>query len=359
MAEMRNPKMNETTKANRPAGRGGFTLVEMLVSLGILLIFGLTAVAALSYGSHLLRSSHRRSYAYDTAAFVFQRIERDVAAARGHVWGPDEDSYDERIRFIVDEDANGRQRLRFVRVIRNIADDADDEENLMEVGYVLDDDRRLHRGQLRPLAEEPDDSVFAAENLSPIAENILHFEVRCWSQYTATWLLWVQDDDGNRIDLPFFPWPDPYTPETYNPPLLSWDSARTDNDFELYDPDSEADDLSNNIFPRAFKVVLVVEPTEEFPTGRTLQVRQEAADAIAVNGSLPAYNEQWPYIRINDEWIWFREFVPDERGGVFVGLQRGVRGTAQETHAAGDEVRFGSTFARAFYNPAAREHWGR
>ncbi|MFW6119238.1 MAG: PulJ/GspJ family protein, partial [Planctomycetota bacterium] len=96
--------MNETTRANRLTARGGFTLVEMLIALGILLIFGVMAATALTYGTQLWRSGHRRSYAFDVATFVFQQIEDDLSAARSQFWGQDEDAYDTRVKFWVDHD---------------------------------------------------------------------------------------------------------------------------------------------------------------------------------------------------------------------------------------------------------------
>jgi hypothetical protein len=74
------------------------------------------------------RSGHRRSYAYETATAVFQRIERDLSAAKSQFWNTDADAYDPRVQFRVDVDyafddpplqvARGpQQRLRFVRAI--------------------------------------------------------------------------------------------------------------------------------------------------------------------------------------------------------------------------------------------------
>ncbi|MGD2175814.1 MAG: prepilin-type N-terminal cleavage/methylation domain-containing protein, partial [Candidatus Brocadiaceae bacterium] len=141
--------MTESNKVRAPAGRagaGGFTLVELLVALSILLIFGLMAATALSYGSRLWRSAHRRSYAYDVASAVFQQIDDDLSAARSQFWGTEENAFDTRIKLWADHDGlfsgtagdqvGGRQRLRFVRGIP----DATVNPRIRQAGDGVDND---------------------------------------------------------------------------------------------------------------------------------------------------------------------------------------------------------------------------
>jgi len=439
--------MNESMRTSRRAGRGGFTLVELLIALSILLIFGVMAATALTYGTQLWRSAHRRSYAFDVATFVFQQLEDDLGAARSQFWAKDEDAYDTRVKFWVDHDDEfdgdwetdgGRQRLRFVRGIPDSAvnprlrqagdgqdndtDGASDEEyynlkdddgnngvdedlmpleGMCEVAYMLGlddaDSNALYRAVLAPIGDDSgtesdpqytffDDDIFddatrVRDKSVRLADNILHFEARLWTQYTTTWDLW--EDDGDRME--FAPWQSSYEPEQC-PPIFTWDSDRLADDKPdfLMDPgqtgfpsntdDDDSDGTANeddedyvrdNVFPRSVMVVLVVDPAGEYPNPRTLRLRGDIGSGdpqIEVNGELPAYNKSWPYIHINDEWIRFESFEPDERGGTFTiadpGEDRGVRGTAAAGHNAGDEVRFGITFTRVFHNPANREHWG-
>ncbi|MFW6119144.1 MAG: hypothetical protein ACOC7S_02295, partial [Planctomycetota bacterium] len=288
------------------------------------------------------------------------------------------------------ETEGGRQRIRFVRAIRMPTDD-DQEENLAEIAYMLGtntdpadaDTTTLYRAMVRPI-DQPD-SVFIDGNISdpdfdpavPIAEHILHFEVRLWTQYTTSWELW--DEEGDR--LKFAPWENSYEPKVC-PPVFTWDSDRLaedgpdflmdpgrsgfPNDTDDHDNDEtvnedDPDYVRDNVFPRAVKLILVVDPSVEYPSPRRLEVRNDVDDAdteIQVNGELPAYNTAWPYIRINDEWIRFESFEPDDQGGTFIVDERGVRGTQAREHADGVEVKFGMTFTRVFHNPANREYWG-
>ncbi len=463
--------MNRIHPRTRTALQGGFTLVEMLVALAVLLIFGLIAVTILSYGSGLWRSAHRRSYAYDTATVVFQQIQEDLSAAQSQFWGPSENAYDERVGFWVERDEAdlsgdgtpdwSRQRIRFVRGIPedtanprlrqagdgvsndddnddgtiDDSDDADEEyynlkdddgddrvdedlmplEGMCEVAYVVglgsdasgpagegdSDETTLYRAVLGPIglvptgadndgdsgarhaamtffhgldadgdgdhADDDADSLGTSYRIDkksgPLAEDILHFEVRLWTQYTTTW------DPGTE-----------FTSWNYEEgvqqcgPVFRWDHTRqptVDPEFELDQEQPVTGDwIEDNVFPRLVMVVMVIDASEEYPMPRPLKLREplnSGDTSIAVEGTLPAYNKSWKYILIEDpdnghEWIRFENFEPDDQGGVFsLGTtgERPVRGTEEPpTHPAGSRVKFGYTFSRVFRNPAGREYWG-
>jgi hypothetical protein len=387
-----------TASANRAAGRrGGFTLVELVVAMALVIVFGAMAAATLRYGTNLWRSGHRRSFAYDTATAVFHQLDNDIGAAKSQFWNKDSEAYDPRVFFIVDWDDDGRQRLRFVRGIPDDAvnprirqaGDGDDNDNdtlideehydlldladtdgegvldapdggvdedlaplegICEVAYLMGtnvgDSDTLHRAVLAPIGGP--NSLFDDDNIGDpstvglaLAENvILHFELRLWSQHTTTW------DDG----APFAPWEDSYNPE-YCGPALEWDS---DN--------HEADDPADNIYPRSVMAVLVVDPPgrlqEQNPIRLTEAITSDAL-TIPVRGRQPVYNPAWPYIRINDEWIRFESFDVETQEFIIASEDdRGVRGTEPEIHLTGDRVRFGYTFTRAFHNPTGKDYWG-
>jgi len=279
-------------------------------------------------------------------------------------------------------------------------------EGMCEVAYLLglgaDDNKTLYRAVLSPIGGWPAggegepghtffdndgdlDDVFGTfdriqAKALPMAEDVLYFEVRLWTQYTTTW-----------EDIGFDPWDQPNLPEPCGP-VFTWDSDRlsgastpgfymdwgygfTDPDtgVEVWaDEDSDSDGDANsvdedyvddNVFPRAIRVVLVVDPTEEYPLPLRLELRNDVdasigtGDMIYVRGTVPPYNPTYPYLRIDHEWVEFSDFVPDDEGGAFVVVERAARGTEKWPHDAGTEVKLGVTFARVFHNPASREYW--
>lgn len=408
--------------------RTGFTLTELLVATAILVIFGGMAVASLRYGSDLWRSCHRRSHGYNVATIIFHQLEDDIGGAKGQFWGRDADAFDTRVKFYVDYDYLGRQRLRFVRGIPDdtvnprlrhagdgVSNDDDDgsgligdagdlideeyynlknedpafddaiDEDLMplegmcEVAYLMglsaNDLHTLYRAVLAPIGDQflqpaflpthpdgwnvtlfenqyIDEPVEVQAKASPLANGILHFEVRCWTQYTTTW------DDS----VPWAPWQFSYVPEPCGP-SFTWDSRGFNQ---------QEDAVYDNVFPRAIMVVVVVDPSQEYPVTNPLRLDPPAgilaagAMRVPVVGTLPAYNEEWPYILIEDavngdEWIRFSHFEPNTNTFVVDPafprtLASVVRGTPAAAHAAGRLVKLGYTFSRVFHNPAGKEH---
>ena len=392
--------------------------------MALVLIFGTVAVATLRYGTSLWRSGHRRAYAYDTATIIFHQIEDDIGAAASQFWYKDADAFDTRVKFWVDYDVDERQRLRFVRRIPddalnprirqagdgedndsnggadeeyyNLVDDDGDtlvDEDLMplagtcEVAYLrglgtggVEDADTLYRAVLAPIGldsgdpDAPEQTFFDPDTFDTparigdkaqvLAENVLHFEVRCWSQFTTTW------DDG----VGFHVWDKSYKPRDCGPTFM-WDSDRLsdDPDFEMDwgtasfpDTDEDGDGDSNgndedyvedNVFPAAIMVVVVTNPPARLRQLGPVSLVNDANTTITVKGNLPNYNKQWPYLRIDDEWIRFDSFDADTQ--TFTGLTRGARETDDHvtTHSAGAPVEFGYTFSRVFYNPTGKACW--
>ncbi len=133
---LRARKMKNANPKPMLRGRSGFSLAEVMVASTILIVFGLMAVGTLRYGTQLWRSGHRRSTAYDTATIAFQQLQDDLGAAKNQFWGQDADAFDTRVKFWVDFDQRGRQRLRFVR---GIPDDAVN-PRLRQAGDGVDND---------------------------------------------------------------------------------------------------------------------------------------------------------------------------------------------------------------------------
>jgi len=331
---------------------------------------------------------------------------------------------DEEYYNLQDDDGDGR-----------IDEDLLPLEGMYEVAYLIGldatagtgDAHQLYRGALSPIGDansffaefdqtapdtwdyddSVDDPVEIQGRTVPLVDNVLHFEVRCWTQYTTTWDSYV----------PFVPWV-LVPPAGGCGPALTWDSDRRYDDpgpgineyppyfvmdwgytdpvtgllnfpdeiapgvFRDSDGDTDPDRtdtnyVRDNVFPRAIMVVVVTDPSEEYPEARPLRLTTGVAPGdttIPVTGNVPAYNRAWPYLLIRDpdagdEWVRFTEFdatadqflVYDDPATPGIIDGRGVRGTLDVAHNATQldgsptQVKLGHTFSRVFYNPALRE----
>jgi hypothetical protein len=221
----------------------------------------------------------------------------------------------------------------------------------------------------------------------PIAQGVIHFEVRLWSQYT--WLPatsatgWDPSLTGysasNEAVTPFAVWTNSCSPVNSGS-LYTWNSDRvtvagtpqfpmTWGQTGFAPPVTPpAPDYANdpsvacdNVFPRAVMVVVTIEPPNELSVPNPLRTLDPITDAsstaaIRVIGQAPPFNPEWPFVKIDNEWIRIKSLTA---GTIVVDTNgRGVRGTAGATHSAGTRVLIGYTFSRVFNNPATREYWG-
>jgi len=102
-------------------GTGGYTLLEVVIAVGILVMLGSGLATLLTQGISIWRRAENRGRVYDQARILLERLAEDIrstvvlsSSAGGDAW----------VRFICDEDLLGRQRLRFVRTISAETSDA-------------------------------------------------------------------------------------------------------------------------------------------------------------------------------------------------------------------------------------------
>ncbi len=102
-------------------GTGGYTLLEVVIAVGILVMLGSGLATLLTQGISIWRRAENRGRVYDQARILLERMAEDIrstvvlsSSAGGDAW----------VRFICDEDLRGRQRLRFVRTISAETSDA-------------------------------------------------------------------------------------------------------------------------------------------------------------------------------------------------------------------------------------------
>lgn len=93
--------------------RHGFTLIELMVAIGILLVLGVMIIGFLRGALSMSRTGTARGKAYETAQTTLRTLQNDleqVVAKPAHPQGPQED-----LSFSVQQDPWGRQILCFMR----------------------------------------------------------------------------------------------------------------------------------------------------------------------------------------------------------------------------------------------------
>jgi len=350
--------------------RRGMTLIELLVALTVFLVLGSSLVLFLRTGIDTWRVGEMRRESFERGQAILDQLVDDLRALHPDPYHGDGGEVD--VLLLSDYDANGRQRLRFVRSLAGetrhpITRDAGaltggfadyDYENdafesgagllraaggLQEVAYIFDPSARselLWRGVRSPIGGER--SLLRDENLvpengrvrgfRPFADGVLYLEYNFWGPLTTTWL------GGEGGALP------------------GWDSTRG----ILPDAGGSTSVASrheprDDIFPARVQVVLVLRPARAAQFGRLVSPIGASDTEITLDNARHYPELAFPYIRIDDEWIRYATVS----GRSFLGCERGVRGTEAVDHAAGTPAIYGTTFSRVIRVPGARDsRWG-
>ena len=372
-----------------PRACRGFTVMEIVVAMGIFIVLGAALITILRQGLALWRTGEAKKDAHEKANFILSYLREDLASTYSKVGGS------MPIRFLCDLEPESeergvqRQRLRFVRTRRGESQHpigsqggrvlesnqyfdhfGDVEEarsgylragaGLQEVLYSLDpdpDSTTLWRGVRSPPGGAgslmaPDwDSSWVEESCRELASGVLHLEFRFWTQYTSTW----EEDD--------FPYPFPHDDERRSGPAFIWDSTRglfppeddmPDDAFRMYRGPDSMGDSSDDIFPRQVLVILVMET----PIQVTLSSGISAETSrIPIRGAAKLPGDGPGYVRIDREWI---RYVKVEKGRLVLESSfrgRGARWTRAVSHKKGTDVRVGRTFRMTVRIAASRDHW--
>lgn len=148
-------------------------------------------------------------------------------------------------------------------------------------------------------------------------------------------------------------------------PEASWDSARggwlldpVDGPvFSLDKGPHSLADPTDDVHPRALRVTLVVAADGLGPREGLLAYPLEPRERVLelVNGERFPGPEDGGFAKVGGEWVRYGE----RRGDQLRGLQRGERGTHALAHPGGTAVRFGRTVEFTVPLPHARSDWNR
>lgn len=393
----------------------GFTLLELLVAMSVLVMLGTALLLILRGGLATWRRGEARQTTYAAGQALLGQLREDLEhAVAPHDTTLVQGAGEVDARLLADQDDAGRPRLFLVRAIKAesehpitglagntiggdaVVDYRDDLEEgraarlratggLMEVAWVLGPGGLLYRGVKAPVG--PPGSLFDAQGayelspprpvlggpgesvtepstapapppppasgalLRPFAEGVLFLEWRFWTQHSTTWQLSKKPIRFPRADA-----------KEESGPLTYWDSTRAllapvdPNDprrWDTFKSQASLRDPRDDVFPAKVRLEVTL---EEPPAAGSTTVLEQAIDAKEDRLVLREVGRLPPkggFARIGSEWV----EVTGEPEGASIRVERGRRGTAAVAHAAEDEVVVGRTFVIVVALPACREDW--
>jgi hypothetical protein len=378
-------------------GRAGFTLIELILVMGLLSGFLLLLVQTLSSGVELFRAGERSQALADEAAAAVRVLERNLDLLAGPERMPWQPAAGPDARLFVDEMSlglrEGTQRIGESQVLLATANiplelerrmwsevlDAEAELRAVEVGRPTSEvlaelvAARVGAGRgtmlLLPWPESEDGAVlslrrglFVDPTTAPAFDRPLLGEGATWNtdEILATtdvvlsgllhFEIGLQADGAHALEDPRSTGTD--ADERRSPGLRVWDSARAglflDDGEEFstrFPPDlgawSEADPR-DDVFPHWIRVTAVVGGAQDTGGGGVTRLAStigaDATRADVVDASdLPDPDLGPAWVKIGSEWV-----RVGSRGVRSIGrLERGRRGTRAVEHQRGEFVRVG------------------
>jgi prepilin-type N-terminal cleavage/methylation domain-containing protein len=388
------------SKGRLAAGRRGFTLLELLIATGVLVMLGSALVVVLRGGVTTWRRGEARRESFEVAQAILAQLSDDLMCA---TVDPETSLGGKSVEciFLGDTDESDRCRLALVRTIRGesentitghagsaIGGDAridyrDDMKKaldrrlratggLMEVAWCTGrpggaDAEILYRGIRSPVGGRT--SFFASEKnfyraplpgepepkdpppegtayMRVFGTHVIHFELLYATPYTNTW---SKDVPPARTDG-----------ASDSGPLAYWDSTRAilkpDTGPKVFttflDAASRAEPKDDTL-PARVKVILVIKEADAAQSSTALRGAFDRGNELRVYdpGRLEA---KTGFVYVEGEWIEYDDVTGDR---VHV-KSRGARNTRAVPHADGSVVDVGRTFEAVIPLPAAREDWG-
>lgn len=354
----------------------GFTLIELIIAIGIFLAMGSFIYTFISTGLRIWEEGEGKGAAYEAVQGVIEEMTDDL---RSVYTGEPLDRH--RFKFLCDTGNAGEEgivpvpRLRFVRTLKgemknpitreagtlpgstgtyDLFQDAEEaqEEGLLppgglaEVLYTFDYPKGsegvgvLRKGIRAPLGGEESffgEEIFTqAERLSksthPLIEGVLY----------GAFLF--ERGDGPSAEKALYD---------------TWDSTRGilgegPLAFPLFKGQNSLNDPRDDIFPKRVEVILVFQE-EQNVQARLLEDLDPQDLVVPVHpiDQFPTSKVEQLFVKIDEEWISYQ----GKDASRLTLLKRGARGTRPSSHRRGAFVRFGRTFSFAVRIPCYRECW--
>jgi len=347
----------------------GFTLIELMVSIGILLVLGTMIIGFLRGALTMSRTGVARGRQYETAQVIIRLAVDDFSQVMPPP--PRVDGDTSAMAFLLRQDCWGRQVIGFTRAFgeelrskggydagrgspgvgyskpftgRNVNDYWVSTGGNCEVVYMLEPyafGTRLYRAVQSPpgqgglidqlemwLNEHPRSNATDfgptawwldrnfEQRFELVAENVLAFNVECWDEQTTGWE------------------PGPTGPRT------SWSISQR---------------LAQGRPPLPYAVRLTIIVGAEDPLRAESPVLgalgpSDSSVNVEDTSNFADAGDAGAYIRVNGELIAYG----DKSGGGFGACARGALGTRAQDHPAGSKARGGEAFRRVIQLPASK-----
>lgn len=372
--------------------RQGFTLIELMVAIGILLVLGVMIIGFLRGALSMSRTGTSRGKAYETAQTTLRTLQDDLEQVLGAPAHPTGDTYD--LAFGVTQDPWGRQILFFTRAWgeeQSSLAGYDSGRGAPGQGYSKDfsgrnvgDYMRPSRGNLEVVwMLEPSGTgmkLYRAER-SPPGKNGLIDSIGAWlGRY-------VPQNPGQAVG-PDDPVPGAFLrerglgldPQPVRPPAQSiwdqfdlvadnvvslsvecWDDwgGKTQTWLSGRDGPSMTWSLSGRVaagqyaLPRAIRVTLIVAADDPIAAQSTMLGdlgAQDTSIALEDTANFPDVISPLAYLRVDGELMGYAS----KSGSTIGSLSRGALGTKAVPHKAGAVVASGFGFQRIIQFPVSR-----
>lgn len=370
--------MNASRSRTSLTTRSGFTLVELLVAIGILLLLSSLLVYLFHGGMKLWHTGQEKRKTYENAQFVLNRISSEIR----YLWFPyhtDTKPPTNLPYLYASKTRNGDSWIEFVRTKEGFlmnSETLERKQQLQRIVYVHDQNSNiLYRGTFPPQdapshfnspnllnwappendenekqtktsngknssssssgAEAPNDQItpleYQKQHFEPFAEEIQYIEFHFFGPWSKSWQ--PIDPFGNSKGASKF-----------------WDSTQLRmKPFRLHQ-ERPAGRTFPVAIPQMIRIVLQIAPQSSKDTPILIEemeqsdARQSERTFVVENaGSLPKEG----FGKIGDEWIQFRRTDIRE---IRV-LKRGARRSNPRHHKTGTPIQAGQTFERVIYVP--------